>query len=128
MAETKAGTHTHLWDRLGIGLSFLCMAHCLAVPVVLTGLASVAAAESFHLWMALAIVPVAFAAAWPTYRRHRQRRVLWLLGAGVALLFAALLLEPLVGAAGENAVTVAGGALLVAGHWKNWHASPHVHA
>ncbi len=119
--------HSHLWDRLGIGLSFLCMIHCLALPVLLTGLATAAVAESFHLWVALLIVPVALVAALPSYRTHRQRGVLWLLGTGVLLLFAALLLEPVVGQTGENAVTVAGGVLLVAGHWKNWHARPHCH-
>lgn len=124
-AATKV--RTSVWDRLGIGLSVLCMIHCLAVPVVLTGLTTWAVSESFHFWMALLIVPVAVLAAVPAYRTHRQPAVPWLLGAGVVLLFGALLAEPVVGSLGENVVTVAGGGLLIAGHWINGHACTHAH-
>lgn len=120
----KAELRGHFWDRLGIGLSVLCMVHCLAVPVLLTGLTAASVGESFHLWMALLIVPVAVLAAVPSYRTHRRRSVLWFLAAGVVLLFAALALEPVVGEVGENVVTVIGGGLLTFGHWKNWHARP----
>jgi hypothetical protein len=123
MTETKA--RPSLWDRIGIGLSALCMLHCLALPVVLTGLTAAAVAESFHFWVALFIVPVVLLAAVPSYRAHRRRSVVWLFAAGVVLLFGALLVEPFVGAAGENAVTVTGGVLLITGHWVNWHTRPH---
>lgn len=123
--EGGTPTGSHLWDRLGMGLSFLCMIHCLGLPLVLTGLTALSLAESFHFWVALVIVPVAVLAALPGYRLHRQSGVLWLLGAGVVLLFAALLMEPVIGHTGENVVTILGGLLLVAGHWKNGRARPH---
>lgn len=117
------------WDRFGIGLSLLCLAHCLAVPALLTG-ASVLAAESLHLGLALVAAPVAGLALLPGYREHRHQGVLVLGLMGVLLLLAAVLLEPAIGDAGERAVTIAGGLLLVGTHGWNWRArtAVHVHA
>ncbi len=41
---------TSIWDRLGVGLSTLCMIHCLALPIFLSVLPSVPLFESLHGW------------------------------------------------------------------------------
>lgn len=122
--EGKANTPAtalapRFWDRLGIGLSLLCLAHCLVVPLVLIGFPAWFASGALHGWLVVLVAPAAALAAWPGYRRHRNRRVLLLLGAGVGLLVGGLLLHEVGGPAGEAIFTVAGSALLVAGHGLN---------
>jgi hypothetical protein len=62
------------WDRLGIGLSFLCAVHCLVTPLVLISLPILAryyvSHPLFHLLLALAIVPVGFLAFLSGFRHH----------------------------------------------------------
>lgn len=110
------------WDRLGLGLSALCLVHCLALPVTLVSLAAGTAwvaHEQVHLWMAILVVPVAGLALWKGWRAHSDRLVAGLLVGGAALIVAALLVEPLVGHGGTTALTVLGGVLLAVGHLRN---------
>lgn len=109
-----------LWDRFGIVLSVACLAHCLAVPLVLAG-TTAWASEALHLWLAVGLVPVTALAVVPGYRRHGRRMVPVLAVLGLAGLFAAIALEPAVGASGERAITAGAGVLLVTAHLRNGH-------
>jgi hypothetical protein len=63
-------------DRFAIGLSSLCLVHCLATPLLLILLPaaslSFAFPASFHLWMVLAAIPVSILALRSGHRHHRH--------------------------------------------------------
>lgn len=112
------------WDRLGIALSLICLAHCLLLPVALVALPVVAVQwlqeGTVHVVMALALAPVAAFALIPGLKRHRSWRVAGAMASGLSLVSAAAF-------AGEGSVahewsiplTVAGGAILVVAHFVN---------
>ena len=117
-----------LLDASAIGLSGLCLVHCLLLPVaaaaLLPALAAASEAEWVHrLFVALAL-PLAGLALW---RAHRQRPLPWPL-----LALAATGLTGLVaGALGwpdhalETPLTVLGSVLLASAHVWNWRRRPH---
>lgn len=119
----------HVFDASAIGLSGLCLLHCLALPVLAAFLpvfAAWAEAEWVHLlWVVLA-APLAGVALWRSHRSRRLPRALWMLAiAGLGALAA--------GACGwprevwETPATVAGSAMLAGAHVWNW-ARRHRHA
>ena len=61
-------------DRFAIGLSSLCLLHCLLPPVLLFLLPAVGAAyfipEDFHLWILLAAIPTSLFALYAGHRNH----------------------------------------------------------
>lgn len=82
-----------IWDRIGISASLLCVAHCLLTPflvLLIPFLGHSFAHRWFHTLIVLVVVPVAVWALWNGYRLHRLPRVLWLGGAGIVMIFAAL--------------------------------------
>ena len=117
------------WDRFGVGLSALCLAHCLTWPLALGGLSVFAASgafvwhEAFHMAVALAAVPAAALAGIPGYRRHRDLRPLGLLVTGALLLVASFAAEGVLGHVGALVATGIGGTLLLAGHLTNARAT-----
>ena len=111
-----------LTDQLGIGASLVCLVHCLALPFALTGAAafSSAAHEGFHVAVALVTIPLAFAAAWPGYREHRDRRVPLLLGLGAALFVLSLALHDALSEGAVLGLAAVGSAVLASGHALNY--------
>lgn len=111
------------WDRVGMGLSGLCLVHCLALPLLSLGLPLWAAADSLHAWMhpllALGVLPVALLALRTCWRRHGAWHVPILLGSGLVVVVVALLAGHWLGPLAETAGTVLGSGLLLAGHWRN---------
>ncbi len=117
----------HLLDGSAIGLSGLCLAHCLALPVAaaffpLLGVWS--EAEWVHVTFVALAAPLSAGALVLT--RPRKPAAIALAAAGLALLVAALSYP-----AAETLMTVAGGLALAVGHVVNWRARalpPHAHA
>ena len=104
---------------MAIGLSIACAIHCLALPVLIVMLPSVAALnldnEAFHLWMVVAVIPCSVYALFLGCKEHNRRQLLVLAGIGLTMLVLALVLgEARIGEAGEKALTLLG-AVLVAG-------------
>ena len=108
-----------LGDGMAVGLSTLCLVHCLALPLVASFLplaGTWAEAEWVH-WLFVAVAaPVSL---WTLARpADRSPAILILAGLGLALLF--------LGAAGwpsheaETPLTVTGSLLLAAAHVLNW--------
>lgn len=106
-------------DALAMGLSGLCLAHCLALPVLaslLPMLGAWAEAAWVHWAFVAAAAPVSL---WALTRPHIAgpcRTALTLASAGVLLLIAGAV-------AGHNAetpLTVTGSLLLAAAHLLNW--------
>ncbi len=112
-------------DRLAIGLSSLCLVHCVATVLLTAALASAGAALANPAWheigfaVAMTIGAVALGRG---YAAHRDRRPLLLGGAGLALMGVGL-----VGAEGlpEIAATMAGVVLLALAHRRNAHIGAH---
>ena len=110
-----------LGDGFAIGLSGLCLLHCLALPVAasLLPLAGAWAQAEWVHWLFVAVAaPIS---AWVLlFRMPRSWPLIGLAGLGLALLVA--------GAAGlpshalETPVTVAGGLMMAFAHALNWRA------
>ncbi len=114
-----------LTDKLAIGLSLTCAIHCLALPLLLILLPSMAALqldnEAFHLWMVIAVLPTSIYALTLGCKQHKRYQLLILGSIGLLLLIMALALgEERIGEAGEKILTVLGASFVAIGHWFNY--------
>jgi len=114
-----------LLDKTAIGLSAICAIHCLALPVALALLPSLAllpvADESFHLLLFWLVLPTSVIALALGCKRHQQWQVLAWGFAGLAVLvFSAALGHDLLGETLEKWATVAGASLVATGHILNY--------
>ncbi|HSJ79381.1 MAG TPA: MerC domain-containing protein [Erythrobacter sp.] len=108
------------WHCVGMGLSALCLVHCLALPWLLASLpvlmlATLPDAVRDNEWLhAVLILPVLLVSG-PVLLRDQPGT--WQIGL-VLTAFAALIGGLFVGSeTGEQALTVTGAALLLAAHW-----------
>ncbi|GAA5317521.1 MAG: hypothetical protein AseanaTS_27260 [Candidatus Pelagadaptatus aseana] len=111
-------------DKTAISLSFVCVVHCLAVPVLLVLLPSLMAFnlgdEAFHNWLLVAVVPASVLALAMGCKKHRQLRVLMLGGLGLAILLSVPVLgHDFLGETGEKILTLVGAMIIAVGHWFN---------
>ncbi|KZX58736.1 hypothetical protein A3709_17180 [Halioglobus sp. HI00S01] len=112
-------------DKAAIGLSLLCAVHCLAVPLLVVLVPSLAtiglADESFHTWMILAVIPTSAIALTLGCRKHRHLGVAYTGIAGLVLLcLTPILGHDTLGELGEKALTLAGATLIALSHIKNF--------
>lgn len=111
--------HEGLLDRLAIGLSGLCLVHCVATTVLLTLLASAGglllhpAIHEIGLAIAIALAGVALGRGW---LRHRALLPALTGLAGLVLMGSALMVEH---GLGETGLTIIGVALVALGHHLN---------
>jgi peptidoglycan/LPS O-acetylase OafA/YrhL len=111
-------------DFIGIGLSLLCLIHCLALPVLIAFapaiLRGLPGDDITHRSLAVLIGFVGFLAFRSGYKVHRRRWVLAAFITGLLLVsIAAVLGDEVLTRYGESAVTVCGGLLLVTAHLVN---------
>lgn len=111
-------------DTIAIGGSIACALHCLALPLAILLLPSLAALpiadESFHYGMLAWILPTSVFALSIGCRRHRDFGVFGLGVFGLALLIgAAVFGHTLLGAGGEMAMTLAGAGVIGMSHLRN---------
>lgn len=111
-------------DRISIGLSFLCILHCLLLPTLLVLMPSAVLVfmsdESVHKALLFAIVPVGVYALFFGYKAHKQLHVVAIAVTGMALLMSTGLLEHgVLGERGEVLLTLIGSSLIVFGHFQN---------
>ena len=111
-------------DLLGVGLSLLCLIHCLALPVLIAFapvlLKSLPGDEVTHRSLAVIIGFVGFLAFRSGYKVHGRRWLLGLFLFGLMLVSAAAVLgDAILTSYGEAAITVCGGLILVAAHLFN---------
>ena len=114
-----------LLDRSAIGLSFLCVLHCLAVPLTLILVPSLAALpivdERIHLLLVLLVFPTSSVALTLGCRQHGLKHILvWGLTGIAILILAAGLGEEVLGEYGEKVLTVVGSVLVAVGHILNF--------
>lgn len=109
-------------ERAALGASALCLAHCLALPILLALIPALSSAlsipESIHLWLLAAAIPMAGAALLQGRAVHGGVAPL-LFGIGGLLLMAAGALIWGESAA-ETPLTVAGSSILAVAHVFNW--------
>ena len=108
-------------DLYAVGLSTLCVLHCVALPVlvaVMPMVAQAAESELVHRLLAAAAVPVSLRVIWKT----RPVSDNWLFAGAALLGLGLLLLGAFVEAlsAYEEPITVAGGVLLGSAHIWHW--------
>ena len=112
-------------DVSAVGLSSLCLVHCLMLPVVVSvypaTIALTLSDEVFHVFMVLMAIPISVLALFFGCRSHRSYSV-GLTGAlGIGLLFmSAFLPHELAGETGERLLTVSGALSLSVSHILNF--------
>ena len=120
-AKSVRWSPTARLDLFAVGLSTLCVLHCVALPVLVAlmpVLGQAAENELVHRVLAVSAVPVSLRVIWKTRPLNRNR-----LFVGAALLGLALLLLPAfieAVSAYEEPITVAGGVLLASAHVWHW--------
>ena len=114
-------------DKIGLGLSFLCMIHCVFLPVIIVFLPALdfmGEESATHLFLACTVLVVSVYSFSKGYRLHRDLVVPVLGGIGTAGLFVALALPEGVWFglfSYESVATTLGGIFLVAAHLRNLH-------
>jgi hypothetical protein len=133
-AEMKAWVLKNLdyvsWDRLGMGLSFLCAIHCLLTPIVILSLPILAryylVHPLVHYGLALVLLPVGLLAFYAGLRHHRNY---WVLILGIPGLFVVAVVPYLVHELSLNlnepVLMVVGSLLLISAHWINRRSCAH---
>lgn len=110
-----------LFDGLAIVASFLCLIHCLVLPVLIFMLptlgAILAIPESFHVWMIAFALPSSMLALWVGFRRHHSLMPAAIVSPGLLLLAGGVLLAQSEWL--ETALTVCGALVLSTGHALN---------
>ena len=114
-----------LLDRASIGLSFICVLHCFATPILLAFapslLALPVADEKFHAVLIFLILPASIVALTLGCRRHGDMSVFYWGCSGLIVLLGTLLVgHDLLGDSGEKIMTVFGSGLVVVGHVLNF--------
>ena len=114
-----------LADKTAISLSVVCTLQCLALPLIILLVPSIAALslddEAFHLWMLYAVIPISTFALFLGCKKHRRLPVLLVGALGLTVLgLAALLGHEVLGEFFEKALTLAGAMLIALGHFWNY--------
>lgn len=123
----SAATRRWGYDTIAIGLSVLCLIHCLALPALVLLVPALAiwmtVPESVHAVLLAIALPTSTMAIMLGFRAHRMH-----LPAVLAIIGLVLLGFGVFGAPTERAETIAtviGGMTLALAHALNWRALPH---
>jgi len=124
-SELHSKSNTSYFDRIGIGLSLLCLVHCLLLPFAVMlmpalelfpGVESAGHAEGVHLVLLFFIVPAAYLGWVRGYRHHRNVSVILTGMTGLGLLLLAFqFTDTLV----HVALTSIGGLMIMFTHFLN---------
>lgn len=113
-------------NNLAIGLSALCVVHCLATPLLLVLLPSLTALqldnEAFHRWLLMGVIPTSLFSLFMGCKEHRSYSVLIVGLCGLLFLISAVFVEGFEnGELLEKVLTVTGAIIVAAGHYLNFH-------
>ncbi len=111
-------------DAVAMGISALCVIHCLATPVLVVLFpifgGTLFADHDFHALLLLLVLPTSTLALYLGYRRHHAPRALRLGVLGMAILILAAVLGPdVLGSVAERVTTSVGGGVLALAHFIN---------
>ncbi|MAX07893.1 MerC domain-containing protein [Gammaproteobacteria bacterium] len=114
-------------DKAAIGLSFLCVVHCLLTPIAIVMLPALGATfledERFHYALLFLVLPTSTLSLGLGCRKHGHLEILLIGLFGLFLLFLIVILgEELLGETGEKISTVAGAVIIALAHIRNFKA------
>jgi|TARA_B110000238_G_scaffold162056_1_gene176258 hypothetical protein len=122
-----------LSDKLAIGFSIVCVAHCLVLPILLILLPPFSGLfalddEMFHQWMLYAVLPISIAALMMGYLHHRSFKVFVVGSIGLALIILSTALgHDVLGNTGEVVLSMLGSMIIAFGHFRNYQLSSAKH-
>ncbi len=116
---------TSYTNNLSIGLSGLCIVHCLATPLLIVLLPSLTALglenEAFHRWLLVMVIPTCLYSLSMGCKQHQNYHVLTIGIVGLMFLISALLMEDFAnGELLEKVLTVTGACIIAVGHYLNF--------
>ena len=109
-------------DAAAVFMSTLCLVHCLALPLIVTGVPFLAqfADSHLHYQVLVIVVPLSVLALALGYRRHRNSRIVAAGALGLLLLVVgATVAHTQLGLFADRLFTIAGSLTLAVAHWKN---------
>jgi hypothetical protein len=109
-------------DSAAVGLSGLCLLHCLALPLVAGALPVLLPFVEGHLHaqMLVLVLPLSVVAIGLGVARHRNLRVAWAAGAGLLLLvIGATVAHEQLGIVADRVFTISGAVVLAMAHLYN---------
>lgn len=111
-----------MWDKVGIGLSFLCLVHCMALPFVfmfIPAVSSFSESDSFHTIMVFLVTLTAAVSFIPGYLRHKDKKLVVKVSVGLILVVLGIVLGHDLGVVYERIITSIGSLILVYSHFRN---------
>ena len=109
-------------DGAAVGLSALCLVHCLALPLLVVGLPFLGefAESHLHYQLLVVVVPLSVFALAIGFRRHGDPRIVIGGSLGMLLLIiGATVAHTELGLVADRLFTIAGSLVLATAHWKN---------
>lgn len=112
-------------DKAAVGLSLMCVAHCLLAPIAVVMLPALGATfledERFHSLLLFLVLPTSLLALTIGCRKHRRVEIVLIGLAGLLILFSVVMIgEESLGKFGEKATTVFGALIIALAHAKNF--------
>lgn len=112
-------------DKAAIGLSLVCVIHCLLTPVAIAMIPALGATfledETFHYAVLFLVLPTSLFALTLGCRKHRSFDILIIGLFGLLVLFLVPILgEEATGELGKKILTVAGAAIIAYAHVRNF--------
>ena len=110
------------WDRIGAGAAFICMVHCVILPLFTTtlslfGLEIIENTKIEVLLLAISFLAGSFAIIHGYLKHHQRKDILIAFVAGfLLLLFSAFLLN----GTAEMLAKVSGANIIIFSHFQNW--------
>ena len=109
-------------DGAAVGLSALCLVHCLALPLLVAGLPFLAQFSEGHLHaqMIVIVVPLSIIALGLGFRHHGRLRILLAGAAGMlTLIIGATVAHAQLGLVADRLFTITGALILASAHFYN---------
>jgi cation transport ATPase len=115
--ENQSVSQNNLRDKWALALSFICIAQCLALPLVASALPMMniwwLSDAYLHPFMLMVVIPLTFFALVPSYRAHQDKMPLIIAVPAILLLaIGAFIPESLI----EKLFTIGGAAVLATAH------------
>ena len=113
---------TNWLDGAAVGLSALCLIHCMALPLIVAGLPFLAqfAEGHLHKQMLIVVLPLSIVALGLGFRHHRNVRIVVAGVIGMTLLsIGAIYAHDHWGLVADRTFTVSGALVLAAAHFYN---------
>jgi len=113
---------TNWLDGAAVGLSALCLIHCLALPLVVAGLPFLAqfAEGHLHAQMLVVVLPLRFIALGLGYRHHRNPKIVAAGAVGMLILtIGATVAHDKLGLTADRLFTIVGALILATAHFYN---------